>query len=844
MRSAKFEMTYLIDFEDERALRPEWVGQKFTSLAQARRGGFSVPAAVAISTEAHRYYIDNRRWPEGLLENVLEVADTLDLSQGLSIRSSGIHEDLAQQSFAGQYQTFLGVLQEKTLIESIEKCWLSAEDDGVRSYFTGSGDNDPESFSVPLMGVILQKMIHADAAGVAFGRNPLNPAREEVVIEAVSGPSEALVSGHVTPFRAFVDGSRVRRIERPFQAERTGVPEAAPPLQEEQWRKIYGLVRRLEAATRQKPLDIEWALDEQGRLWLLQYRKVTTLAESDLNVPPGVWTRKIANDLWADRLTPFLAREMLTHAHRFNFARTLKIMGIPVVEPTLAVIEGYLYVNCESIAQLISYLPAQWRTADLRALFPDVYDFEAIPTPGPTTFLTTVMRCAMLPVLDPEVNPFVSIWRNRRHQKKVERRLAQIRHEPRDTADQALRKTRHALGVMRRIQVTNQWPYFYATFFTVLLRWLIVDLFGRPHEDFLRVISAGGENITIDIERRFRALARKISSNPLWAKTFVDWDPVDLPGGLPESLQADIDRFLETYGCRSRHRTLYIKRWAEAPDEVVRILQALVKDFSQETAYPASVGAIFRTDPSGISQVRRNDRYADFSEAPLRMRVLLRFLHPMARRFLDLRENLRFLLDKALYEIRRALVSLGRHTGLGERVLFLELEELSRLCDGRLAPEAALDIAAERHRLFMTAKEIPAYYIDGRPVEEFPMAAGVLRGIGTSPGRAVGHARIVTDPAAAEIRKGDILVAENTDPGWTPILSRVGGMIMEEGGLLNHCSIVARELKIPAIVGVYQATRRIREGDRVMIDGGLGLVRIDAQGERTPRNGAHVPEQE
>jgi pyruvate,water dikinase len=216
----------------------------------------------------------------------------------------------------------------------------------------------------------------------------------------------------------------------------------------------------------------------------------------------------------------------------------------------------------------------------------------------------------------------------------------------------------------------------------------------------------------------------------------------------------------------------------------------------------------------------------------------------MARRFLDLRENLRFLLDKALYEIRRALVSFGRHTGLGERVIFLELEELNRLSDGRLTPEAALDIATERHRLFRTAKEIPTYYIDGRPVEEFPMTTGVLRGIGTSPGRAVGHARIVTDPTAAEIRKGDILVAENTDPGWTPILSRVGGMIMEEGGLLSHCSIVARELRIPAIVGVYQATRRIREGDRVMIDGGLGLVRIDVQVERTPRNGAHAPEQE
>ena len=82
------------------------------------------------------------------------------------------------------------------------------------------------------------------------------------------------------------------------------------------------------------------------------------------------------------------------------------------------------------------------------------------------------------------------------------------------------------------------------------------------------------------------------------------------------------------------------------------------------------------------------------------------------------------------------------------------------------------------------------------------------------------------DPAQSNIQKGDILIARNTDPGWTPVLSIVGGMVMEEGGLLNHCSIVARELGIPSVVGVHRATRRIRDNERITIDGGLGLIMI------------------
>jgi pyruvate,water dikinase len=140
-------------------------------------------------------------------------------------------------------------------------------------------------------------------------------------------------------------------------------------------------------------------------------------------------------------------------------------------------------------------------------------------------------------------------------------------------------------------------------------------------------------------------------------------------------------------------------------------------------------------------------------------------------------------------------------------------------------------MASARQSEFSAPFEVSTYYVDGRPENEFAEDAALIRGMGTSPGRVTGRARIVDDPSQVDIQRGDILIAKNTDPGWTPILSAVSGMVVEEGGLLNHCSIVARELGIPAIVGVRRATERILEGATIMMDGGLGIVRLEADTE-------------
>jgi pyruvate,water dikinase len=168
----------------------------------------------------------------------------------------------------------------------------------------------------------------------------------------------------------------------------------------------------------------------------------------------------------------------------------------------------------------------------------------------------------------------------------------------------------------------------------------------------------------------------------------------------------------------------------------------------------------------------------------------------------------------------------GKQSGLGEDVLFLTQYELEQVVYDRTEIEDAKRLAVDRREAFLKEIDVYAFYIDGRPIDELPSRSKIIRGIGTSPGRATGRARIVDDPTKQGIKKGDILVAKNTDPGWTPILRVVSGIVVEEGGILNHCSIVARELGIPAVVGVRQATRKIPEKTQITIDGDLGAVQL------------------
>lgn len=788
-------MGYVVPLGADEAIEESLVGRKFASLARAFREGFPVPAAFVVTTRAHAAWRANAAWPDGLQEEVKTAAGRLGGS--LSVRSSAVKEDLAGRSFAGQYRSFLNITTAAELLARIEDCWESAASEAVRAYLAASRVEGAEA-EAPLMAVILQRMVHAAWSGVAFSRDPRHPDAENAVwIEAVRGTGEALVSGRRTPWRARVDRGGAPRVVY------DGGP--SPRLPEEiPWSAIAGLLAGLEERLGLPELDIEWALDRDGMLWLLQLRPITTRGDAGTDLPPpGIWTRRLAEDLWGERLEPFLADVMLRHAPRFDLSRILSRLGISLLQPALAVIHGYLYVNGGAVLALAGFLPRRLRPPVLEALLPTGLPPSAAPPCIPAARrLTPLLRLPALLLREPECLPGVCLRRASSAMAALGARLDPPHRPPAATAEEALAALAFDLETLARIQENNQWPYFHAASQLAFLRELAMRGFGLPGEEVLHLISRKSHNVTLAIEAAFRALADRIRAEPDLALRFAQApSPEALQALLPPPLRQELERFLAAWGARSRHRTLLVPRWAEAPGEVLGILQALVG-----TA-PPPAGRKPRADLPGRS-------------AP----PLLRRLARRVSRFLDLREELRFLLDRALFRIRRDLLALGGFFGMTAEVFFLRFAELEDLVRGRLPRAEALQLAERRRRRFETPWEPYTYWIEGRPEYALSPERNTLRGIGASPGTATGRAVHVFHPARTALRRGDILIARHTDPGWTPLLSVVAGVVTEEGGLLNHCAIVARELAIPTVVGVRGATRLIPEGSRITLDGGSGTV--------------------
>ncbi len=688
--------------------------------------------------------------------------------------------------------------------DKIQRCWESSESALVFDYL----DDRTGLNEAPPMAVVIQKMVHAKAAGVAFSRNPMYPLRDEVIVESVLGLGDKLVSGHVTPYRIFVKSDRIVKDKTTFKTN----PSNDVIMADAKWREIAALAKKAEAHAGGKPQDIEWAIDGNNMLWLLQSRPITTITETDLQAPPGAWTRKIAEDLWADRLTPLLADVMLKNAPRFDLSKNSEFLKVPVIKPAMSVINGFLYVNCESLKQTLTLVPDRLRIDELRSLFPPGFEIDSVASPSTKKLLLFAVRAICLSLLQPQGNPLFCRHLSRSHLKKLKGHLNRIERLPDATAAQALKKTNASLECLALLQEKNQWPYLYTTVFTWALRWVVMDQGGLSYSDFLYLLSGNTDNITSNIELEMRKLTESVRNDKTVLERFLSQSPEQLVGSLPHPLQEKFDIFLSKYGCRARHRTLYLKRWAETPEEVLGMMAALLgnplKGGKAENAGPADSEVIIRR------------------KFPWRLRFILRPLLKFTCNFLNLREDLRFLLDEILYLVRKSVITLGKHTGLGENVLFLTQSELDQVVDGSIDFENASLLTDAGREAFLKQSEVPTFYIDGRPMDELPSNAKIMRGIGTSPGRATGRARIVDDPTKHPIQKGDILVAKNTDPGWTPILRIVSGIVVEEGGILNHCSIVARELGIPAVVGVRQATRKIPENALITIDGGFGAVQM------------------
>ena len=284
-------ISLIMPLHDLRRADVSRVGAKAANLGELAQAGFPVPDGFALTTQAFDHFIkvnalDDTQSPEAVakaelpaeVQDVLRVASMKLNGAPLAVRSSGVAEDLEGASFAGQYETFLDVRGYEALVDAVRQCWASAFSARVAAYKSNKGQVSHAS-----MAVLVQMLVNAEAAGVAFTANPVNGRRDETVVSAVRGLGERLVSGNASPDEWIVCGEK---------ATRNSAPENA--IDADQARAIAVMARQAEAHFG-SPQDVEWAIAD-GRLFMLQARPITTLREPaiepipiEFEIPEGYW---------------------------------------------------------------------------------------------------------------------------------------------------------------------------------------------------------------------------------------------------------------------------------------------------------------------------------------------------------------------------------------------------------------------------------------------------------------------------------------------------------------------------------------------------------------------------
>jgi len=232
-------------------------GGKGYALARLRQAGFPVPPGFVVTAAA----LDENEG-EMLPSLAAAICDAYRaLGKGaVAVRSSALAEDGDAASFAGQYETFLNVAGCDALLTAVRRCWVSLRNERGLAYRRHLGRDE----SVPAMAVVVQRMVPAAQSGVAFTLDPVSGQGDVVIVEAVAGTGESLVSGQVAPDRYIV-----RREDAPLEI-------AGGLLDEERLSAVVNLARQVEAWAAQ-PQDVEWALDEAGQVYLLQARPITVV---------------------------------------------------------------------------------------------------------------------------------------------------------------------------------------------------------------------------------------------------------------------------------------------------------------------------------------------------------------------------------------------------------------------------------------------------------------------------------------------------------------------------------------------------------------------------------------
>ena len=784
------------------------VGGKAAGLAALLRQGERVPPGFCVTTEAHR-------------AGVLPEAEILDayakLGAGpVAVRSSATAEDLPDASFAGQHDTILGVTGPADLLTAVTTCWSSLRSARAVAY-REAHDIDHDTVR---MAVVVQRMVDAEVSGVLFTANPLTGNRTEMLVDAAPGLGTTVVDGAAAVDHYVLSAAPVGGDVRGGASSST-----AGCVSPELLSRLRAAGERLQDLAG-APLDVEWATDRSGTLWLLQARPITTL----FPLPPE--TGRPGPRVYVEfghvqgMLQPVTPMGLSTL--KAQIAGMLAALG---VRAEIVDIGGRLYGDLTDQARhpatrkrLIKLMAVDFGPRAQAAMAHVLADPRFAPQPGAapraaTPSLKTARR-AITGILGALARPEAA-------RARLGRAVDQLRTDAAPPGD--LHTVPDRLRFLQARDTTADagditWPIVAGMFATAVPQQLLK---GIATTDEIHAVLAGmPHNVTIEMDLALWHLAHRAGAH---RDLLLGTPPDELAtryraGTLPG---IGLTQFLDEYGHRGVAEVdIGVPRWAEDPAPVFAMIANCLRVTDPDQAPDRRFARAAATAEANLTDLIARSR----RRRPVRGR-LAGFLLRRARALAGLREAGKFAGLYPLREMRRQLLLVGAELAAAGRlerpedIMFVTLDEAGAETDLR-------ELVADRkavHRREMRRRSVPvALLSDGTDVEtmlpERSTPDGALRGVGASAGRVTGPARVVHDPATAYLEPGDILVAATTDPGWTPLFLTAAALVTETGAIMAHGPTVAREYGIPAVICIPSATEKIKTGQLITVDGAAGTV--------------------
>ena len=856
---------YVLDLQEIDQTQVAVVGGKGAQLGELSRiEGIHVPAGFCVTTDAFRRVmadapsIDDRldrlsrlnpddreairtlsaeirRTLEGIaIPDDLAAAITRALARlgeqaAYAVRSSATAEDLPTASFAGQQDTYLNVVGPAAILQHVSRCWASLFTERAVTYRLRNGFDHRKVH----MAVVVQQMVFPQAAGILFTADPITGNRKVASVEASFGLGEALVSGLVN-----ADVYKVRDGEVVAKAVATkqlaihaspagGTQEQAieperqeqPALTDAQVVRLAQLGRRIEAHFG-RPQDIEWCLVDDG-FQIVQSRPITTLF-------PIPETGDRENHVY------------VSVGHQQMMTDPMKPLGLSFWQMTtprpMAEAGGRLFVD---VTPLLASLASRARLVETLGksdpLISDALrtvlarDFiPSLPDEGPAW---VPPGSGPAPV---ETDPAIVTELIGRS----EASLAALQHDIRTKSGSALLDFIEA-----NIQELKQIQFESHSLQVIMAGMEAAWWLNEQLEAWLGEKNAADtltqsvpHNVTSEMGLALLDVADVIRPHPdvvAFLQHVEDESFLDELGKLAGGREARdaIVAWLDKYGMRCVGEIDITRpRWSERPTSLLPMILANVKNFEQgagERRFDRGRREAWNRERELLERVRALPDGEQKAEETKRM-------IDRVRTFIGYREYPKYGMVSRYFVYKQALLEEAERLVQAhvlrekEDIFYLTFQELHDVVRTNQVDDQLIRQRKDAFRSYQALTPPRVLTSDGEGIagtyrrDDSP--AGALVGLPVSAGTIEGRARVILDMAEADLEPGDILVTAYTDPSWTPLFVAIRALVTEVGGLMTHGAVIAREYGLPAVVGVEHATRLIRDGQRIRVNGTDGYV--------------------